>query len=211
MSAPSPNTPLQGFKALRRLVPKLEEAEFCSLCRKALASQHDHLVDPRSRRLLCSCHACALLFGGSPGQPYKRISRTVRYLPDVEITDAEWDALMIPIGIAFFVRQTGGDAPRMTAFYPSPAGPVESLLSLDAWGEIVSRHPRVDGIASDIEALMVNRASRDCFVLPIDECYRLAGSIRANWKGLSGGAEVSREIQNFFEEMKRRAQGNWHA
>ena len=53
------------------------------------------------------------------------------------------------------------------AYYPSPAGPVESLLSLEMW------HPAFDRLEADTQALLVNRAAREYFVLPIDECLPL--------------------------------------
>jgi hypothetical protein len=188
----------EAFQTLRRLAPKPNNAEHCGLCRQALATRHDHLIDPRTRRLVCSCQACAILFN-NPAAQYKRVPKQVRFLPNCDISDAEWDALMIPIGIAFFVKQTIGDNAnaRIVAYYPSPAGPVESLLSLDF------RH--ADDLESDTEALLVNRAARESFVLPIDECYRLVGLMRTHWKGLSGGAAVWREIQLFFAEMKARS------
>ena len=56
-------------------------------------------------------------------------------------------------------------------------------------------------LQSDVEALLVNRIDRreqgspaEYYIAPIDECYQLVGLIRANWKGLSGGAEVWEEI-----------------
>ena len=64
----------------------------------------------------------------------------------------------------------------------------------------------------DVEALLVNRIGHvrgftapEYYVLPIDECYKLVGLIRANWKGLSGGTEVWREIAAFFYGLKQRA------
>jgi len=187
--------PVAAFQTLRRLVPQADAAEHCGLCRQTLAPRHDHLIDPRTRRLLCSCQACAILFNNSAAQ-YKRVPTRVRFLQDCNLSDAEWDALMIPIGIAFFVKQsTGGVA----AYYPSPAGPVESLLSFDA-APLAS-----NGLEPDTEALLVNRAAGEYFVLPIDECYRLVGLMRTHWKGLSGGSEVWREMQLFFQEMKTRA------
>jgi hypothetical protein len=53
-----------------------------------------------------------------------------------------------------------------------------------------------------VEALLVNRArgTRQHFLVPIDDCYRLAGLIRTRWRGLSGGEEVWKEIDRFFEE-----------
>jgi hypothetical protein len=206
MSVTAPEGPLQAFQTLRRLAPRTDNSEHCGLCRQTLAPQHDHLIDPRTRRLVCSCQACAILFH-NPAAQYKRVPKRVRFLPDCDISEAEWDALMIPIGIAFFAKQSTlekvGD--HIAAYYPSPAGPVESLLSLDAWNEIASRNPDLDRLESDIEALLVNRAARESYVLPIDECYRLVGLMRSHWKGLSGGTEVWKEIQLFFEEMKYRA------
>lgn len=187
-----------GFATLRRLVPRADEAEHCGFCRQPLASRHEHLIDPRTRRIVCSCQACAILFD-HPAAQYKRVPKEIRFLPDYEISDADWEALRIPIGIAFFLRQSvDRAASRLAAYYPSPAGPVESLLPIDSWNELESLRP-------DVEALLVNRAARECFVLPIDECYRLVGLMRTHWRGLSGGAEVWREIQLFFEEMKNRA------
>lgn len=195
-----------AFQTLRRLVSQTDQAEHCGLCRQPLAPQHDHLIDPRTRRLVCSCQACAILFH-NPAAQYKRVPKRVRFLPDCDISDAEWDALMIPIGIAFFVKQnTGQNVPEhIAAYYPSPAGPVESLLSLEAWQDIAARNPDLEQIEADTEALLVNRAGCEYFVLPIDQCYRLVGLMRTHWKGLSGGNEVWREIQLFFAEMKGRA------
>jgi len=199
MNAAGVEGPIEAFQTLRRLVPKADTAEHCGLCRQALPPQHDHLIDPRTRRLLCSCQACAILFN-NPAAQYKRVPKRVQFLPDCDISDAEWDALMIPIGIAFFVKQTVENAGnRIAAYYPSPAGPVESLLSLEECPAVV------ESLEPDTEALLVNRAAREYFVLPIDECYRLVGLMRTHWKGLSGGSEVWREMQLFFQEMKSRA------
>jgi Family of unknown function (DUF5947) len=54
-----------------------------------------------------------------------------------------------------------------------------------------------------VEALLVNRVGdkRMYFIAPIDKCYELVGTIRAHWKGLSGGEEVWREIDGFFAQL----------
>jgi len=59
----------------------------------------------------------------------------------------------------------------------------------------------------DVEALLVNRvgSTREYFVVPIDECYRLVGLIRIHWRGLSGGALVWGEIARFFDDLRRKA------
>jgi hypothetical protein len=58
----------------------------------------------------------------------------------------------------------------------------------------------------NVEALLVNRTSqhREHFIVPIDECYKLVGLIRLKWHGLSGGGEVRREIDQFFESLRTR-------
>jgi hypothetical protein len=117
---------------------------------------------------------------------------------------------MVPISMAFFFRSTP-DA-RVVAFYPSPAGATESLLPLETWKDIEDDNPVVKEMEPDVEALLVNRvghvrgfAAAEYYVLPIDECYKLVGLIRVNWRGLSGGTEVWREIAQFFDGLKRRA------
>ncbi len=61
----------------------------------------------------------------------------------------------------------------------------------------------------DVEALLVNRVgqAREFFRVPIDECYRLVGIIRSNWRGLSGGAEVWTAIEAFRAGLKARSGG----
>jgi hypothetical protein len=59
----------------------------------------------------------------------------------------------------------------------------------------------------DVETFLVNRVGTkaECYIAPIDECYRLVGLIRMHWRGLSGGAEVWNEIHNFFTDLKARS------
>jgi hypothetical protein len=101
----------------------------------------------------------------------------------------------------------------MIALYPSPAGAVESLLPLDAWAEIVEQNPVLQRLQPDIEALLVNRVGHahgmgraEYYIAPMDECYKLVGLIRTNWKGLSGGTEVWMEIGRFFAELKSKSE-----
>jgi hypothetical protein len=93
------------------------------------------------------------------------------------------------------------------AFYPSPMGPTESQLGLEAWSGIEAANPVLARMEPDVEALLVNRArgARRQWLLPIGDCYRLVGTIRLHWKGLSGGKEVWSEIDDFFEGLDRRA------
>ncbi|HEX6510580.1 MAG TPA: DUF5947 family protein, partial [Chloroflexota bacterium] len=107
--------------------------------------------------------------------------------------------------MAFFTRNTA--AGRVMALYPSPAGPTESLLSLDTWDELEQRNPMLADMEADVEALLVNRTrdKRDYFLVPIDECYKLVGLIRAYWRGLSGGREVWQQIDRYFATLQERS------
>lgn len=117
------------------------------------------------------------------------------------MTDAQWDDLMIPIALAFVSYST--PAGRVMAFYPGPAGAAEASMGLDAWREIAEANGALQSMRADVEALLVNRvgSTRQYFLVPIDECYRLVGLIRIHWRGLSGGPLVWGEIANFFDEL----------
>lgn len=165
------------------------------------------MVEPMTRQMVCACEPCAILFSGQAVMKYKRVPRRVRALPDFKLSDGQWDSLMIPIQLAFFFQSTPDN--RVIALYPSPAGPTESLLPLDSWNEIVLDNPVLQKMEPDVEALLVYRVrgASEYYLVPIDECYKLVGLIRAHWRGLSGGTEVWREIGQFFTELTAKANG----
>ena len=205
------STPLdQAFTTLRQFARSRPPAERCELCSAGLAHEHPHLVEIASRQIVCACEACATLFDGLAGGKYRRVSRRAQLLSTFKLTDAQWENLLIPINMAFFFHSSLEG--RIIPLYPSPAGAVESLLPLDSWNEIARENPVLADLRPDIEALLVNRVGHahelseaEYYIAPIDECYRLVGLIRANWKGLSGGSEVWAEIGRFFSGLKSRA------
>ena len=208
-----------AFATLRQFARKRNDnVETCEMCGRELASEHAHLLETVSRKLICSCEACAILFSGNQNLKFKRIPREVCFLSDFRLTDAQWDSLMIPIEMAFLFYSTPHG--KVVAYYPSPAGPTESLLSLDTWNDVIQENVVLNELRSDVEALLVNRvgAARgvkpEYYVVPIDECYKLVGLIRMHWRGLSGGTEVWREVGNFFAQLKAKAgapNGEQHA
>jgi hypothetical protein len=190
------------FAVLRQFSRLRAAMERCELCSTELCEVHPHLLEPAARKVLCVCDACALLFcGGQNGLRYKRIPHRIRALSHFTVSDEQWESLMIPIQLAFFFRDSTSG--RVVAMYPSPAGATESLLTLDAWEDIAAQDPLLQTMDSDVEALLVNRVGNPShyFLVPIDECFRLVGIIRMHWKGLSGGVEVWREIQGFFQSL----------
>jgi len=192
------------FATLRKFTRRRAPLERCELCSKELVEGHDHLLERSTRQILCACEPCAILFSGHENLRYLRVPRRPRVLTDFLMTDLEWEALMLPINLAFFYRDGAGDG--IIAMYPSPAGATESLLSLESWAEIVRCNPKLQSMEADVEALLVNRmgTARDYFLVPIDECYRLVGLIRVHWRGLSGGNEVWKQMREFFSHLKRR-------
>ena len=210
MPSALPPQPESAFAVLRQFASKRALVERCEMCSRELPAEHEHLVEPIQRKLVCACDACAILFEGQNGAKYKRVPRRVQFLRDFQLTDAQWDGLMVPIEMAFFFKSTPQD--RVIALYPSPAGPMESLLSLDTWGNIQEMNPILGEMQADVMALLVNRvghvrgaAPAEYYLVPIDECYKLVGLIRAHWRGLSGGTEVWQEIGAFFAVLKKRA------
>mgnify|MGYP003579055960 FL=1 len=96
---------------------------------------------------------------------------------------------------------------RVVALYPSPAGATESLLDDHSWERILESNPALAKMEYDTEALLVNRVGQasDYYIVPIDECFKLVGLIRTNWKGLSGGQEVWQAITKLFSDLQKRA------
>ena len=208
------NPALNALATLRRFARPRGPEERCDLCDAPLAAEHAHLVEPADRRLLCACDPCSILFSHREGAKYRRVPRRVEALPDFRLTDAEWENLHLPINLAFFLYST--PAGRIVAFYPSPAGAMESLVELGAWEALAEANPVLRGLEPDAEALLVRRvgAARDYYRVGVDECYKLAGLIRKHWRGLSGGTEVWEEIGGFFAVLRERsaaAGGDAHA
>jgi hypothetical protein len=186
---------------LRRFVGS-PTTERCELCGSGLGAPHQHLVEPANRRLLCACESCVGKIVAAPNSEYRVVPSGARLLPDFHMTDAEWDALRLPIDMAFLFHSTPEKRP--VAFYPGPAGATESLLSLDAWEQLVASNPALADLEPDVEALLVNRidGAREYYRVPIDRCFALVGLIRTRWRGLSGGAEAWEAIRHFFAELR---------
>src|SRR5208282_5909127 len=53
-----------AFAALRQFARKRAPVERCEMCSLGLPPEHEHLVEPLYRKLICACDACAILFEG---------------------------------------------------------------------------------------------------------------------------------------------------
>jgi hypothetical protein len=214
LAEPTGTTSSASFtsSALRRLVQGAERQacatrEHCEFCSEPLPEGHRHLIETASRTLVCACRACSLLFdreAASEGR-YRLVPDRVLSLPDFHITDAQWESLRLPVGLAFFFYSTA--AGRVLAFFPSPMGPTEAHLDGNAWNELETSNPALQQMERDVEALLIRRtgSTRQYLIVPLGECYRLVGLLRMHWKGLSGGPDVWREIAGFFGALQERA------
>ncbi|HZR98257.1 MAG TPA: DUF5947 family protein [Chloroflexota bacterium] len=200
------------FGTLQRFAQRAARAaaaaqERCDVCGELVAPAHRHLLTIATREIQCVCRACGLLFGSAAASEgrYRLVSERRLYLADFAMDTAQWDSLRVPVGIAFFFYST--PAGRQVAYYPSPAGPVESLLRLDTWDELQASNPLLRQVEPDVEALLVNRArgTAQHYLAPIDDCYSLVGLVRRHWRGLGGGPAVWGEIGRFFEALQARA------
>jgi Family of unknown function (DUF5947) len=205
---PDPTEPLAGLKRFFDKRPRRRSEETCEFCDVELGGEHSHVVNVSTRSLMCVCRACYLLFTheGSAGGRYRPV-------PDRYFTvdtggaakNQAWEALQIPVGVAFFFFNSS--LGRVAAFYPSPAGATESLLPLDTWADIVRVHPFLAELAPDVEALLVRRTrdQAEAFIVPIDACYELVGRIRRHWRGFDGGPEAREQLDEFFSRLRERS------
>ena len=208
---------MSSLSSLRRFLAdppgEAPAQEVCELCATPVPAEHPHLVQVAERRMICACGPCGFLFDnpGAGGGGYRRVPD--RYLadPDFRLTDAQWDELQIPVGMAFFLRNSAQG--KVIACYPSPAGATESELGLEAWEAGVGRGRLAGELQPDVEALLVRRdkpgsgagGSAECLLVPVDACYRLVGLVRLHWRGFDGGVEAWREIDGYFEALREHA------
>ncbi len=194
-----------ALNSLRRFLQRPAVRERCDLCSAPLAEQHAHLLELTSRQIVCACDPCAILFDAQGAGKYRRAPRDIRALADFRLSDEIWQALDLPINLAFFLHNS--TTGRVSAFYPSPGGATEALPPPDAWQMLVQDNPSLNDLKSDVEALLVNRLSSPpaYYRVGIDKCYELVGLIRSHWRGLSGGKAILQEIDRFFTTLKERA------
>lgn len=186
----------------------MEQLERCEMCGTPVASRHGHVVDVRRRALMCSCRACFLLFTRHRAHRarYRAVPERYRSDPGRPITRAQWTELDVPVNAAFLLRTANG----ATVFYPSPAGATERPLERGVWARMAAAHPLLPVAEPDVEAILFRRTeagadAADCFLVPIDVCYRLVGTVRLYWTGLDGGDQLREHIDRLFAEIADKA------
>ncbi|GLY40070.1 hypothetical protein Amsp01_060930 [Amycolatopsis sp. NBRC 101858] len=179
--------------------------ERCELCGTPVAARHGHVVDTGRRGLLCSCRACFLLFTRcvSGEARYRAVPERYLWDPGHPVACLDWRRLDVPAGFAFVLHR----GTRVTAFQPGPAGAVETVLPLDLWADLTAGHPLLAAAEPEVEAIVFRGTDRitECFLVPVDACYRLVGAVRRSWSGPDGGPEMRARVGELFAEIQRRA------
>ena len=188
--------------------PREQQEERCEMCATPIDGNHSHVVNVESRRLLCTCRPCYILFTlkGAAGGKVRAVPDRYRHDPGFRLDEATWSQFQIPVRTAFFF--TNSHLGKVVAFYPSPAGATESLLDLAAWEELAAQNPTLAELEPDVEALLVHAGRGqgfDCYLVPINACYELVGRVRQTWRGFDGGEEAWREIDGFFAALRERS------
>jgi hypothetical protein len=195
-----------GAGALNRVIkrsarPREAPEERCDLCGAPVGGTHRHVLETERQELLCACTACSLLFdqdGAGRGRyrlvPDRRVRLDAEELPG---------RLEVPVGLAYFVNSTAEG--RVVAHYPSPMGATRWELDVATWAALEACLPQLRRLRPDVEALLVNtaRGASECWIVPIDDCYRLVALLRREWRGLSGGSRVWEEVRAFFAELRQ--------
>lgn len=197
----------RAFAGLRRLKRVNLPEERCDSCATGLSAIHQHMVDCSNHRLLCICSICSMMLGSESATRFRSVPSAGRSAAELQISDAQWDALRIPVALAFIY--TTGQAGQAYVVYPSPGGPIASELDSMEWPRLVDSNPILQSLRPYVEALLINRVNnvREYLVAPIDECYRLVGIVRREWRGFGGGMELQEEMAAQLQELRRRAGG----
>jgi hypothetical protein len=153
------------------------------------------------RQVRCVCYPCSVLFDREGASKFRLIPRRRRFLAGFSLSEADWESLRIPVGIAFVLADG-------TAFYPGALGATQAFLDPDVWQQVQEHNPVLRQMEPEVEALLINRVgeAREHYLVPIDDCYRLVGLIRTAWRGLTGGREVWTQVATFFQGEKTHAE-----
>jgi hypothetical protein len=214
MTTGRPGVPLSALRRVTQNRPRPVEGERCDMCAEPIGAGHAHVVDLRSRALMCSCRPCYLLFTDENANlNYRAVPERYLSFAGPVLDERSWDELQIPVALAFLFRNSVQQ--RTVAFYPGPAGATESELALDAWSGIVAQNPQLAMLRPDVEALLIRRptgpgavearSTGGCYLVPIDACYELVGRLRTLWRGFDGGREARDAMDEFFSRVRDRS------
>jgi hypothetical protein len=196
---------LRRFRFRPAPEPVVQQGERCEMCAVPIGELHSHVVNVENRGILCTCRGCYLLFTAKGAGKHRAVPDRYLYAPSLAGGRQLWDAVGIPVKMAFFFANS--ELEKTVGFYPSPAGATESMLPLDAWTDLLAANPWFVDVQHDVEAVLVNQRDNEFegFVVPIDACYELVGLVKMNWRGFDGGTEAWEQIDGYFAGLRERS------
>ncbi|GCE24296.1 DUF5947 family protein [Dictyobacter kobayashii] len=211
MDSEQARAPFRGLRQFLRapIEPARSVVGPCELCSEGLPPEHKHLWERSAHTVRCVCNACSLLMGrgGAGAGKYCLVPERYLLLEEFVLSDSAWNELLIPVNMAFLVWTPAEDRRQLTAFYPGPAGAIESLLDECQWQPLLDENPILAEMEPEVEALLIQRltAPYRYYLVPIDSCYQLVGMIRRTWRGFSGGATVWQGITDYFAAIQAKS------
>jgi len=196
---------LLPFVRQRRERPRAEER--CEICSAPIEERHRHLVDLRARTLACACAPCALLFTSGATSTWRTIPERIHHDPALVLPAEALAEAGMPVRLAFAFFHSG--LQRHVCIYPGPAGTTEAELDPAAWRALAERSPLFAAAAPDVEAILFHgereSATVEAWLVGVDRCYELTGSLRRLWRGFDGGDEVRAALDAFFAALRERS------
>ena len=198
MTQPKPAGMLASLRRFAKPAGRETTSEVCDGCGAALGREHAHLFHVERRTLQCACAACTAF----PAPKTKHIRSHFEHLGALQVPEALWAALAVPVGLVFFYASSATS--RVHAAYPGAAGAVEAFVDAEAWQSLLRGFPLLVDFEEDVEALLVHRlaGAREAYRVSIDECFRLVAITRAAFHGPSPQDAAEAAVQAFFERLR---------
>ena len=206
--SPARDSGRAGVAAAARAAPGRRE-ERCELCGEPIPPEHRHLLDLDDARAAVRLPG-VLAAVRPPGGRRRALPARPRPPRCASTTSSS----TTPRGRSCASRSTWRSSStaraeqRVVAFYPSPMGPTESLLELDAWEALEAANPVLAELEPDVEALLVNRARGARRALARAD-RRLLRARRPDPHALArlrpAARRSGRRSTRFFDELDRRA------
>ena len=101
-------SPLEVLRRIAADRPRAVVGERCEMCAEPIRDEHQHVVSLQGRQLMCVCRGCYLLFTDQQADiKFKAVPDRYLSFPDFALSPGRWDALEIPVALAFFFQTVG--------------------------------------------------------------------------------------------------------
>jgi len=100
-------SPLASLRRIATAKPPPPPGERCEMCSEQIFNEHSHVVNIEGRQLMCVCRGCYLLFTDTNASlRFRAVPDRYLSFPEFALGRREWQLLQIPVGLAFFFRNS---------------------------------------------------------------------------------------------------------